>query len=64
MNLSELKKLKTGDKIRFAIPPPNFKLGESYLVEETNVGKVVINNRGRKYFLFDALLYESFERVK
>jgi hypothetical protein len=51
MNLSELRKLETGDEIVFTSPFPVFELGKRYKVKKTDVGTWVITGTGRNYRL-------------
>ena len=59
MNLSELRKLKSGENIIFKHPFPKFTEGEEYEVKTTKVGRIVVDDNGMGQFLSD--IYEHFE---
>ena len=49
MNLSQVRELKDGDKIKFTIPFPAFKTGKEYTVKMFGEEAWVYDDNGRGY---------------
>jgi len=62
MNLSTLKKTKTGSKIVFQDRLPAFTVGKAYMIKQTTVGRMIIDDNGLEQYLAGTkCLFEDFE---
>ena len=64
MNLSEVRKLKTGDKVIYKFYPPKFTKGKEYEVKQTPTGRRILDDRGVWVLLAHTDFLEThFEKV-
>lgn len=64
MNLSEIRKLKTGDMVEFTHIFPPFTVGKQYVVKKTDVGRFITDDNGLGQFLAGPLYTEiHFRRI-
>jgi hypothetical protein len=61
MNLSQLRQINDGEKVRFAYPFPPFTEDKEYSVRDTKTGRMVYDDNGLGRYLFD--IHEQFERI-